>query len=110
MNSKDNIRIAIKKQKASVDAEEKKDAEVLVFNKVHSLDEWNNMVNELKELIKVSKNIVFHGQIPRDEVFELMKKCFCFTMVSEKETFGMVYIEAMLAGCVTVASKDGGVD
>ncbi len=31
-------------------------------------------------------------------------------MVSEKETFGMVYIEAMLAGCVTIASKDGGVD
>ena len=31
-------------------------------------------------------------------------------MVSEKETFGMVYIEAMLAGCVTIASEGGGVD
>lgn len=31
-------------------------------------------------------------------------------MVSDNETFGMVYIEAMLAGCVTIASKDGGVD
>jgi glycosyltransferase involved in cell wall biosynthesis len=31
-------------------------------------------------------------------------------MVSEHETFGMVYIEAMLAGCVTIASKNGGVD
>ena len=58
----------------------------------------------------VSQNVVFHGQISRDKVFELMKKCFCFTMVSEKETFGMVYIEAMLAGCVTIASKNGGVD
>ena len=45
MNSKDNIRIAIKKQKASVDAEEKKDAEDLVINKVHSLDEWNTSKN-----------------------------------------------------------------
>ena len=58
----------------------------------------------------MSQNVVFHGQISRDKVFELMKKCFCFTMVSEKETFGMVYIEAMLAGCVTIASKNGGVD
>ena len=31
-------------------------------------------------------------------------------MVSDNETFGMVYIEAMLAGCVTIASKAGGVD
>lgn len=53
MNSKDNIRIAIKKQKACVDAEEKKYAEVLVFNKVHSLDEWNT-----------SKNILFYNSLP----------------------------------------------
>jgi glycosyltransferase involved in cell wall biosynthesis len=64
----------------------------------------------LADDLGVSQNVVFHGQIPRDEVFELMKKCFCFTMVSERETFGMVYIEAMLAGCVTIAAKDGGVD
>lgn len=58
----------------------------------------------------VKQNVVFHGQLPRDKVFELMRKCFCFTMVSARETFGMVYIEAMLAGCVTIASKGGGVD
>lgn len=67
-------------------------------------------LQSLAEELDVDQNVVFHGQIPRDEVFELMKKCFCFTMVSEKETFGMVYIEAMLAGCVTIASKNGGVD
>lgn len=64
----------------------------------------------LADKLGVSQNVLFHGQIPRDKVFELMNKCFCFTMVSEKETFGMVYIEAMLAGCVTIAAKDGGVD
>ena len=58
----------------------------------------------------VGQNVVFHGQVSREKVFELMKQCLCFTMVSEKETFGMVYIEAMLAGCVTIASKNGGVD
>lgn len=67
-------------------------------------------LQSLADKLGISQNVVFHGQISRDKVFELMKKCFCFTMVSEKETFGMVYIEAMLAGCVTIASKDGGVD
>lgn len=71
--------------------------------------EKENLQNIAYEL-DVKQNLVFHGQVSRDEVFDLMKKCFCFTMVSEKETFGMVYIEAMLAGCVTIASKDGGVD
>ena len=54
--------------------------------------------------------VIFHGQLPRSDVFEMMKKCYCFIMVSNNETFGMVYIEAMLAGCVTIASKNGGVD
>lgn len=71
--------------------------------------EKENLQN-LAEELGMEQNVVFHGQIPRDEVFELMKKCFCFTMVSEKETFGMVYIEAMLAGCITIASEGGGVD
>lgn len=80
-----------------------------VFHIVGSGAEKEKLQNLVDEL-GVSQNVVFHGQIPREQVFELMKKCFCFTMVSEKETFGMVYIEAMLAGCVTIASKDGGVD
>ena len=58
----------------------------------------------------IGDRVVFHGQIPRTEVFELMKKSSTFIMVSNNETFGMVYIEAMLAGCLTVAAKGGGVD
>lgn len=64
----------------------------------------------LSHELKIENNVIFYGQISREQVFELMKKCFCFTMVSEHETFGMVYVEAMLAGCVTIASKGGGVD
>lgn len=85
------------------------DDKKFVLHIVGSGAEKENLQSIADEL-DVKQNVVFHGQIPRDEVFELMKKCFCFTMVSEKETFGMVYIEAMLAGCVTIASKDGGVD
>lgn len=67
-------------------------------------------LKQLSKDLKIEKNIIFHGQLPRDEVYKMMKKSYCFIMVSDKETFGMVYIEAMLAGCVTIASKAGGVD
>lgn len=67
-------------------------------------------LEKLSKNLNCEKNVVFYRQQPRPEVFELMKKCYCFIMVSNNETFGMVYIEAMLAGCVTIASKKGGVD
>lgn len=71
---------------------------------------------EREELERLSRElgcedkVIFHGQLPRSDVFDMMKKCYCFIMVSNNETFGMVYIEAMLAGCVTIASKNGGGD
>lgn len=64
----------------------------------------------LAKELNVAENIIFHGQLPRIDVFRFMQKCCCFIMVSDHETFGMVYIEAMLAGCATIASKNGGVD
>lgn len=80
--------------------------------KLHIVGEGAELENlqSLSSDLNLSDNIVFHGQMSREDVFELMKRCFCFTMVSDNETFGMVYIEAMLAGCVTVAAKNCGVD
>ena len=69
-----------------------------------------------KELIDLSKELCideqvhFHGYMSRKEVFNYMRKCSVFVMVSEGEVFGMVYIEAMLAGCLVIASKGCGVD
>lgn len=68
------------------------------------------LLEDLARDLQIEKNIVFHGQIDREKAFDLMRKSFCFTMVSENETFGMVYLEAMLAGCITIASKKGGID
>ena len=33
-----------------------------------------------------------------------------FVLISKHETFGLVYLEAMLQGCIVIASKFGGVD
>ena len=80
--------------------------------KLHIIGEGaeSEKLEGLAKELNVAENIIFHGQLPRIDVFRFMQKCCCFIMVSDNETFGMVYIEAMLAGCATIASKNGGVD
>ena len=40
----------------------------------------------------------------------MMYQSDVFALVSEKEVFGLVYLEAMLQGCIVIAAKGGGVD
>lgn len=55
-------------------------------------------------------SVIFTGRISRSEVLKQMKEAQVFTLVSDGETYGMVYIEAMLQGCFVIASKGGGFD
>lgn len=50
------------------------------------------------------------GRVSRDEVSEKLKQHDFFVMISENETFGLVYLEAMAVGCITIASKKEGFD
>ena len=43
-------------------------------------------------------NATFWGQQTRSEVQVLLKNAECFIMISEMETFGLVYLEAMAKG------------
>ncbi len=63
------------------------------------------MVEELKV-----ENVFFTGRVSREDVLKKMSEAQVFTLISDSETYGMVYIEAMLQGCLTIASKDGGFD
>lgn len=54
--------------------------------------------------------INFLGQLPHEQVFEEMQKADIFVLPSVNETFGMVYLEAMASGCITVCSQNDGVD
>lgn len=68
---------------------------------------------KLKQLTSELGNgqkIEFTGRIPREDVLKEMKKAQIFTLISDGETYGMVYIEAMLQGCLTIASKGQGFD
>ena len=50
------------------------------------------------------------GQLPREAVFCAMEAADAFVMISEKETFGMVYVEAMSRGAIPIASRGEGAD
>lgn len=62
------------------------------------------------QVLGISERVVFHGRVPRDEVQNKLRQADCFVMISENEVFGLAYLEAMAAGCITVASIGGGVD
>jgi len=65
---------------------------------------------ELESLVKLSNNVKFTGYLPKDIVLNEMKNSDIFVLPSVHETFGMVYLEAMSMGCITVSTKNDGVD
>lgn len=60
--------------------------------------------------LSLEEKVVFTGRVPREQVLAYMKENHIFTLISDDETYGMVYIEAMLQGCLTIASRKGGFD
>lgn len=72
--------------------------------------------NEREAILKISQsngvaeNIVLHGRLQRNQVVELLDKNEVFIMISKNETFGLVYLEAMARGCITIASRNEGFD
>ena len=58
----------------------------------------------------VENKVNLLGRIPREEVVSLLDKSDVFVMISRGETFGLVYLEAMARGCITIASRNEGFD
>lgn len=66
---------------------------------------------ELKRLIadlNLEKEVHLIGPIPHNEVFQWMNACDLFVLASQKESFGVVQIEALACGKPIVATKNGG--
>lgn len=72
--------------------------------------EEKKKLEKLSERLGLRDKVHFKGRMEREKVFEAMSKAHCFVMVSSGEVFGLVYLEAMLAGCITVGTKNEGVD
>ena len=64
----------------------------------------------LTKELQLENMVFFTGRVPREQVLKYMKEYHVFTLISDDETYGMVYIEAMLQGCLTIASRRGGFD
>ena len=93
---------------------------IKAFSKMHNRDNYilriigdgperNNLI-ELSESLGCKSCIIFEGEKDREEVLNYMAKADIFAMVSTPETFGLVYIEAMAKGCITIGSKGEGID
>lgn len=50
------------------------------------------------------------GKIPRDSIKTQYDEADIMVMISKWEVFGLVYLEAMARGCITIASRDEGFD
>ena len=67
-------------------------------------------LRSLTEELGLQSQVVFRGQQKREDAQKIMADADCFVMVSSREAFGLVYVEAMAKACVTVATKGQGVD
>lgn len=65
--------------------------------------------NRIKEE-HLEQSVSVLGKIPRDEIKQKYDEADCFIMISKCEAFGLVYLEAMARGCITIASRNEGID
>lgn len=67
-------------------------------------------LEELTKELGLTKNIFFLGELDREEVKYNMKNSDVFVLASRIETFGVVFIEAMIQGKPVIGTKTGGPD
>lgn len=83
-----------------------KDLDGFKLNVIGDGKEYRN----LKQLGAECNNIDFLGRLSHEKVLEEMEKADIFLLSSVDETFGMVYLEAMASGCITICTKGDGID
>jgi glycosyltransferase involved in cell wall biosynthesis len=72
-----------------------------------------NEESEIKNQIakyRIENKVEICGYMPREEVVKNLDRSDVFVMMSRNETFGLVYLEAMARGCITIASWREGFD
>ena len=58
----------------------------------------------------VEDSVLFLGQLDNSRVREEMARSRFFVMISHPEGFGVVYLEAMSSGCVTIGTQGEGIE
>ncbi len=65
---------------------------------------------ELAERLKIAASCHFTGRLTRKETLAKFRDSDVFVMISSPETLGLVYLEAMSQGCLTIGSRNEGID
>jgi glycosyltransferase involved in cell wall biosynthesis len=67
--------------------------------------------NKVSKMVTKSKKVTFLGKIKdQSRLKEIYRNSDIFIMASQRETFGLVYIEAMSQGLPVIYSKNTGID
>jgi len=69
--------------------------------------ERKNLENLIRQY-HLEEQIFLMGLASREVIAKKMQESDCFVLASERETFGVVYIEAMATGLPVIATKCGG--
>lgn len=67
----------------------------------------------IKELIKelhLENRVKMLGQLNRTDIINAYNDSNVFIMVSESETFGVVYVESLMCGLPTIGTRNGGAE
>lgn len=70
-------------------------------------------LNEIKDKIvqfNLSNSVQILGKLKRMDIINYLDNSDCFIMISKGEAFGLVYLEAMARGCITIGSRNEGID
>ena len=59
--------------------------------------------------LDVEQAVHFHGALPNADVLDQMVRAQFFCMPSVNEGFGIVYLEAMASGCITIGTEGEGI-
>ncbi|ACM92613.1 putative glycosyl transferase [Nautilia profundicola AmH] len=85
------------------------------FKKINKLD-WKLIIigdgteyDQIREKIKDVSNIELKGRLTREEVINYMKISKIFAMPSQRETFGIVYLEAAASKCLVIGHRYTGI-
>lgn len=73
---------------------------------------WGSLEDELKNQateLGISENVVFTGQVPKEEMPLYYRVADAFVLASESEGFGLSMVEAMAAGLPVVATDIPGI-
>lgn len=82
------------------------DVELLIAGEGEERDNLEQLVKELGEEQRIS----FYGKYDREDVSSLFSGCDAFVLTSVLETFGIVYLEAMICGLPCIGTKGQGSD